>query len=278
MADVWRHSPNTEEIRKTAICNNISDFDSEKLIYLVRRFKTLFASSPGTDLTFKVIDPEIVISLQVSENLTWKFDLKKCLESEKAVFFAHFCLLSFSASAFLQLKAAKLEEVIAIQQKYALYLEENYKTVNGTELMDKYKRQHPDDAKYLLEFESSLFDTICRNEYMDQSLQQGSKTWTKIKSVLNDKSWMEEKSSVGKEDVKKETYSVIDRISAPMPIGAINHKRPKLEEDDGEPRKKIKKEESDNLPSSPTKPRSSSPIRLDGSSPRRRRIGRIGRK
>lgn len=280
MADVWRHAPDADEIRKSALSANISDFDSEKLNYLVRRFGELFAS-PQSNLTFRVTDPDMEIRLEISENLTWTFLLTKCLDLQKSRFFRDFCLLSIKAYSFLQHKAAKLEDVIHIQQKYALYLEENYKTVNGTELMDKYKRQHPEDAKLLLDFDKEQFDSVCRNEYKSLPLSSNN-TWSRIKSTLQDNSWMQDDISLMQDDmdikVKKEKYASLDGVSAPMPIGAINLKRPKLEESEDEPRKKVKREDSMHLPSSPTKPRSSSPIRLDGSSPRRRRIGRIGRK
>lgn len=282
MVDVWKHTPDASEIRDSALSANISDFNSETLNYLVRRFLELFAC-PQTNLTFKVTDPNMEIHLKISENLTWKFVLTKCLDSENSRFFRDFCLLSFNAYSILQHKAAKLEEVIHIQQKYALYLEENYKTVNGTELMDKYKRQHPEDAKHLLEFDSQQFETFCRNEYTKQSLAKSAKqTWSKIKLALQDNSWIHEKSDLMQEDmgikIKKEKNASLDEVTAHMPVGAINLKRPQLEEVDGETNKRVKKEYSMHIPSSPTKPRSSSPIRLDGSSPKRRRIGRIGRK
>ncbi|KAM9932953.1 hypothetical protein OXX80_007422 [Metschnikowia pulcherrima] len=74
----------------------------------------------------------------------------------------------------------QLENLIRVRDDYTLYLEENYKTVNGTELMDKYRRQHPGSAKLLERDSKSDIDsrmTFLYSDYLGKNKAQDLQTW-----------------------------------------------------------------------------------------------------
>lgn len=314
MENVWRHSPSEEDIREKAALASISDFDSERYSYLIGCFRAAFAE-PQKNLTFELRDSTMRIETIISDGLTWVFCLKKCLLSESTFFYRDLCLLSFGGYSFLQYKARKLQEMVQTQLKYALYLEENYKTINGTELIDKYRRQHPAEAKYL---GGPLMENLLEDwssEYLKNSLLEISPLGV-VDCLLNGRKFLfhnqslkrkeenrsvkeenesitkevasikEEKTSIKKEvaSIKREENPTIKGINGPLLVGSIIRKRPNLEDQgEVETRKKIKQEDSfygspSIPPSSPTRQDSSSPVRLVGSSPRRRRIGKIGRR
>lgn len=265
MDHVWACSPSEGEIREVAASANISDFGPEKLRFLVLLFEALFAS-PQLNLTFTEKGDALEIYTDISEVLEWTFRLERLLGAAAGKFFSSLCLQGFYNQSFLKHLIVKLEDAIRIQQKYILYLEENYKTVNGSELMEKYKRQHPEDAPFLEEYSHDSFVATCRKEFTPLEDK-----WAVIEDATKDaQAWH----ALGK-PVK--AIASKKGITDYMGVGEISRKRPKLEDSDEVRPKKFKREESF-LPSSPTKQHSSSPIKLEGSSPRRRRIGRIGRR
>lgn len=262
MVGVWTCRPEEDDVATAAAEANISDFSPEKLRLLVLLFEALFAT-PQLKLALTENGTEISIVTDISDVLKWQFHLKRLSSEAELDFFASLCLQSYHTHSFLKHLALKLESTIRIQQKYILYLEENYKTVNGSELMEKYKRQHPEDARDLEEFSRDEFMAACRKEYVPAEDK-----WALIEDATKD-------AVVWKTpDVCKREIRGISNL---MTLGEKTRIRPKLEALDEVQHKKTKREVL-NPPSSPTKQYTSSPVKLEGSSPRRRRIGRIGRR
>lgn len=281
---VWQHVPSVETVRAQALEANIADFDGEKLRYLVSQIVAIFEADSLSGCEPEIRETSAALNFQVSllDSLQWTFLLAPCDEQTRSQFFKALCEVNISNQKYLLFQTRKLYKIIKIQQKYALYLEENYKTVNGSELMDKYRRQHPEDALHLQTFSKESFSEQCLTDYEQDDVSDQESPMDFFAKLMRQTA----AGRLGVPDlspIKKEP-TMIEGIRDPMQIGAIAHKRPKLEDFGDIPRpKRIKREDSSpgtpaNLPSSPTKQTSSSPARLDGSSPRRRRIGRIGRR
>lgn len=105
---------------------------------------------------------QILLRVEISPTITWTFTARRCDSALAARFFAHASRQAFAQASALRYKVSVLESALAAKDNYTLYLEENYKTVNGSELMQKYRRQHKDDAQWLGKLLAEEFDALVR--------------------------------------------------------------------------------------------------------------------
>lgn len=193
MTSVWFTSPTEKEVYAKANAQGISDFDDAKLAFFVGELVKLFGAQ-SSSLTFSRKSSVLfTIDVQVAENVPWTFQLKLADASETASFFRNVCVSAFANHSFLVYKISQLEHQIRARDKYTLYLEENYKTVNGRELMDKYKRQHVDDARLLAPYEREPSNQRIKSAYRkylstQKNLDPETRIWDNIDVALKDDS------------------------------------------------------------------------------------------
>lgn len=143
--DVWVDAPPLDALYARARRAGMPDFDAAKLRYLTRQLAAKLAGP----VRFTFAGTNALLDLPVTPQLTWLFALAPASPAEAARVFRNLALQSFANHSLLQAKVRLLENMVRARDTYTLYLEENYKTINGTELMDKYRRQHRDEARFL---------------------------------------------------------------------------------------------------------------------------------
>lgn len=202
MTDVWIDETTEEEIVKRALRLCISSLEDSLaranfLVCLDEQFAN------GEARVGKVKGEHIVISTQI-DSIIWDCNLKKALSSQKLEFFQELCMLSFSNHRYLLHHIGTLERTLRARDKYALYLEENYKTVNGSELIRKYKRQHLADAPHLERYDRNLTQRETRVLY-----QASQDKWELISDIVADKTaWNGEFQTLDLGHVKVEPVSM----------------------------------------------------------------------
>lgn len=180
---VWRDEPSAADINIAATELGLVDFDSHKIEYLSVQLESFFASIDSSDATidadgatvradngckvrFTVSDHLITLTVQLNKDVVWTMRARKCPAQVSCSFFLSLCLLGFANHSYLLFQVHQLRKAIAVKEQYTLYLEENYKTVNGTELMDKYKRQNPEERRVL---DENFLDKFAENALHDYS-------------------------------------------------------------------------------------------------------------
>lgn len=213
MRSVWFTSPTEKEVNDKARAHGISDFNEAKLAFFVGELVKLFGAQ-SLSLTFSRKSRVLfTIDVQVAENLPWTFQLKLADASETASFFRNVCVSTFANHSYLVFKISQLEHLIRARDKYILYLEENYKTVNGRELMDKYKRQHVGDARLLAPYEREPSNQRIKSLYRkylstQKHLDPETRIWDNINVALKDDStWRANTSEMTESLVMTESYS-----------------------------------------------------------------------
>lgn len=254
---VWIARPETAEVFDTARSVGIADFGHDKLPFFVAELAKLFTADPLPLHFSKVSDVEFRISAKVAGNIDWEFRLPLADSSVTAEFFRQVLLCEFANHSFLAYKVSQLENLLRARDEYTLYLEENYKTVNGSELMDKYKRQHADAPRLLATYDrdvsnqriSHLYRELVRNHHAEGD----SLVWDNVDVALRDKvTWQAN-------DVESECAVKLEQKS-PIPLEDVK---------------------PDPAPSMGVVPKLESPekrARSDSSSPKRKRLGIVGRR
>lgn len=202
MTDVWIDETTEEEIVKRALQLSISSLEepSARANFLAR-LDEQFAS--GMAQVGEVKRDKIVIASQI-DSINWECSLRKALDAQKLEFFRELCMLSFSNHRYLLHHIGTLERTLRARDKYALYLEENYKTVNGSELIRKYKRQHLADAPHL-----ARYDRISSQRETRVLYQASRDEWELISDVVADKTaWNGEPLSLEPSDEKTKPVSM----------------------------------------------------------------------
>lgn len=170
MVRLWHECPTEEAVSKKAVLMGVSDFDSHKLALFVSQLEDLFVSSNRLRFS-SPSDTAVDVAAPLSNELTWEFHLQRVGPEATAVFFGNQLTHSLLNHSFLLYKIAKLEETIRAKDTYTLYLEENYRTVNGAELIDKYKRQHPHESEALSKYSRESTETAVCSAYKNLTLK-----------------------------------------------------------------------------------------------------------
>lgn len=268
-SEVWIDSPTRERVHDKAVRAGVADFDDDKLRYLVAQL----AQRVALGLVRFAGREKLVAEATVNATLAWHFDLERADAGRAARFFRDLARSGVANHCFLLYKVRRLEAMVRARDQYTLYLEENYKTINGTELMDKYRRQHRDEAEVLAPYSRTDVDDAVLSGY--KKLEQ-TDPWDDIEQAVGDRAtWRALKTPAD------------HGARVKLEPGAITRKRPHLG-----PEPSVKREHTD-LPSLPTKAlqsNSSLPAKPQlpeaslkdgspqlGSSPRRRRLGLLRR-
>lgn len=193
MEMVWFTSPTKKEVCDKASAQGISDFDESKLAFFVGELVKMFGAQSPSLKFFRQSNVLFTIETQVAQNIPWHFELRLADSSETASFFRNVCVSTFANHNFLLYKISQLEHLIKARDKYIVYLEENYKTINGMELMEKYKRQHVEDARLLVNYDKDSTNLRIRTLYRNYLKRQTewnpeNRLWDNLKVALKDKS------------------------------------------------------------------------------------------
>lgn len=238
LTKVWVDAPACEKVQKMAVAAGITNFDEAKLRYLVGQLEAQVDSFEMR----KVSDSVISAHTTVADGLKWTFSLELAVPEDAAEFFRKLSLVQFANHSFLLYKVAQLEAIIRARDKYTLYLEENYKTINGSELMNKYRRQHLDETELLQKFNKEQCDTRIRSQYQKRNART---TWNSVSIVVKDTStWTVSASEpvpelvklelvksepVKSESVKSEPVKKEPKKSPRTRVGHLSRKRPRLD-------------------------------------------------
>lgn len=186
---MWAETASEDEFARRARELGLLRVDSETLRLLGDEIQLEF--DLGNAL-IELLDDSYLVSVELP-SLTWQMRLQKLAPPQTAAFLASLNVSQFANHSYLAYKVSQLEKAMRAKDKYTLYLEENYKTVNGTALMDKYRRQNAGDAALLEPYSRNAFDTRIREQYglLERKLEAdpnlwGSLLWDLIGSVVRD--------------------------------------------------------------------------------------------
>lgn len=163
MEKVWMGKYGKEKVFETAESLGIVDFDEEKFVLLINELASLFEA--GLVKLVRDSDVTFTVEAKIMGHITWTFELDLAESSEAAAFFKNVLVSEFANHSFLTYKISQLENLIRARDEYTLYLEENYKTVNGSELIDKYRRQHVDASRLLARYDRTVSNSRITEQY-----------------------------------------------------------------------------------------------------------------
>lgn len=163
MLKVWMAEASKVDIYAQARSLGVAGFDQTQFFAFVDELSLRFRSEKVAihhhRRTFKV-------KVQI-DSLLWEIQLRPASSDETCGFFRKLSMCGFANHTFLVYRVSQLENLIRARDKYLLYLEENYKTVNGSELMDKYRRQHSADAVFLSPYDKNAVDERIVKQYRE---------------------------------------------------------------------------------------------------------------
>lgn len=180
MVLVWADTLTPEKNHKKALELGITGFDEEKYRVLKQNLASAFNESASKVRFPDVSLTTILVEVKLSKRLVWPFTAHICDLESALDFFRGICGQSLANHGLSLYKQFQLENMIHLRDEYVLYLEENYKTVNGTELMEKYRRQHPESAKLLTKYTKTEFDSTVGSryaEYLNQTTTNEPRLW-----------------------------------------------------------------------------------------------------
>ncbi|GEQ67170.1 hypothetical protein JCM33374_g833 [Metschnikowia sp. JCM 33374] len=280
MVSVWSDAPTAEKIYKKALDRGITDFDEDKLQFLKSNLAMAFCESVSDILFSSTSSSVITAEVKVSEYLSWSFDAEICDTKITSDFFRALCCQSFSNNSLSLYREFLLESMIRTRDKYILYLEENYKTVNGTELMDKYRRQHPEAAKQLQKYSKEDFDSnlgSSYSEYLKKTTTEDpqSRVWKEFTVMAKHQhEWV--KSAEKARGLSEHQLTNVPKGSSSdnLPTN-VKKRRGSQPEDDHERKSRIKIEHEDGLKLTPEQ---SSSTTKKLSPAKRKRLGLVGKR
>lgn len=189
LGSVWAETASRDDVAERARALGLLRVDSDTLGVLELDIQAAFEDKL---VHIEQLGGLYIVSVDLP-SLTWKIRLQKMDPPHAASFLASLNISQFANHSYLSYKVSQLEKALRAKDKYTLYLEENYKTVNGTVLMDKYKRQNADDAPFLQPYSRGIFDGRVRELYglLGRKLEadpdsRDSLVWNLIDSVTQD--------------------------------------------------------------------------------------------
>lgn len=179
LTSVWVHQATGEEFAEKAKKLGMSRVDSKTLDILAKEIYTAFYEEKSAIV--KPLNADFLVSVHLG-SLTWEMRLQKIDPTKSAAFMAALNIHQFANHSYLAYKVSQLEKALRAKDKYTLYLEENYKTVNGTALMDKYRRQNAGEAVLLEPYSRAAFDAHVDEHYgsLARRLEACPSSWTTL--------------------------------------------------------------------------------------------------
>lgn len=143
---LWYDAPTPQDVTAEARRLGVLDFTTGHLDRLVSDLAQHFdevsvAANDGKD--------SLRATVALSLSLAWRFSLPRASPERAASFFAALAARQLVNHDYLLSTLRAMEAVVAAKDNYITYLEENYKTINGSDLLDKYRKQHPSELNML---------------------------------------------------------------------------------------------------------------------------------
>lgn len=194
--NVWIERLDKSQIIKKAKRFGIEDLN-DKIEDLLTIFSEGFgARSKDKTLKFEINDQSLgatdVINIEFEQDVQWKFELEKQSCQIATEFFVSMNMQQFRNHAFLNYKIQQLEKAIKDKDHYMLYLEQNYKAVNGNEIIKKFHRMNENQVTFAKPFDMEEWNQKIRLSYKPRSSADESdvpeKTviWRYIEELISD--------------------------------------------------------------------------------------------
>ncbi|CAH2355588.1 hypothetical protein CLIB1423_29S00496 [[Candida] railenensis] len=111
--------------------------ESTEFQILLEALETEMSVQGSKNVTLKLESQQLIVTL--TGDITWNFHAIEQTPSEAVNFFVQFNTQLFSKVDFLQYKVSVLEEALQSKDHYISFLTENYRAVNGDELLKRYR-------------------------------------------------------------------------------------------------------------------------------------------
>lgn len=201
--NVWIEELSKQNIIERANSYGIEDTEDEKLYYLLEVLKNGVESRDADKpLLFSVDEinraellKENAILGKFNGEIEWDFTIRKQPPSVAIDVISQINFQQCENHNYLNYKIEQLERLINIKDHYISFLSENYKAINGDQLIKKYRKNNKADAKYLHKYDKTLWSRNTENSYKDVvTKKQNSneniddRVWSSIEKSINDKS------------------------------------------------------------------------------------------
>lgn len=138
---VWKEGITAKEIAERARTLGMEDAgkgeESSEYKILLDALESEASVQDNKNVALRLELQRLVVAL--TGDITWNFYAIEQTPPEAARFFAQFNTQLFSKVDFLQYTASVLEELLQSKDHYISFLTENYRAVNGDELLKKYR-------------------------------------------------------------------------------------------------------------------------------------------
>lgn len=197
--EVWVEVLSKHEIIQKANSYGIEDTEDLNLDYLLDELSKGFYEDNSKTLLFSFqktntcLDDKICIKF--NNDFEWDFLATKQSLSVSISLLSQINFQQFENHNYLKFKNEELVKVIQIKDHYIKYLTENYKAINGDELMKKYMKNNRASSKYANKYDEALCTPEIQKAYLDKVKQRKLLTkdshdelWVQIEKSIKDKS------------------------------------------------------------------------------------------
>ncbi|CCE86371.1 Piso0_004856 [Millerozyma farinosa CBS 7064] len=195
LKNVWIERLNKSQIIKKAKRFGIEDL-GDKIEDLLTVFSEGFgARSKDKTLKFEINDRSLgatnVINIVFEQDVQWRFELERQSCQIATEFFASMNMQQFRNHVFLDYKVQQLEKAIKDKDHYILYLEQNYKAVNGNEIIRKFHRMNENQYTFAKPFDMEEWNqkteiSYTRSSADDSDEPEKTAIWRYIEESISD--------------------------------------------------------------------------------------------
>lgn len=180
LVDVFHHGIWLQMLQSDVIVDSLNAqgfliIDDEKLLVFLQRLKESIHQENSFILKKNEKD---LFTLKFHGKIEWEVSLEEPDHSDQ--FWSKFILTQFAAVNTLQYQLSKLTELIRTKDRYIQYLSENYKFINGDEMIKKYSVINPDSDAAMHEFNDNKWLHDIMTDYKDES-----DDLTKVKNAIS---------------------------------------------------------------------------------------------
>lgn len=148
---VWWDSVDKEQLESRLNAKGFEDLTPENMQYLLEVLTTTIESK---DITFKNKDA-MFLGLVNDKSVDWEFEFTPHDGKE---ILCKFSLQQMSTMSYLSFKYDKLVQLVSHKDHYIKYLTENYKSINGDELIKRYYKNNKNlNHELLNKFDETLW-------------------------------------------------------------------------------------------------------------------------
>lgn len=149
--NVWKEFLDKKDIITKAASYGVEDLSNVQLNYLLDRMKSTSEQATESKFQFQKDGDDVrgIILFEIDVGFPWAVKLHKVELPDVVDVLAAINYQQFGIHDYMRYKIEELEKIINSKDRYTTYLEENYKTLNGDELIRKYKNSILDYPHHL---------------------------------------------------------------------------------------------------------------------------------